>query len=331
MIHRIGCLILIVMLVGCGALPPMRGANFLQSRTVAWDSPGSQQSLSRLRSTGANWVAFVPFLKQSAEGACDIAPSASSGIEPLRRAIADARALGFHVALKPQILVPGSWPGRIASADEAGWSCWFAAYQEALLPYLQLAQETGVEMFVIGTELTVTERRPEWYLLIDFVQIVYAGQISYVFHDAKNVKRFIALNSLDRAGISFYPPIGNDPSMFEQRIGDHRDFLKDQLAELPIPWWIAEVGYPSRSGAGNAPWTWNDRAPQPLEADHDIQAWVLEQWLNKLNGKWSEGIFIWNWMSDPDAGGPKDTDYTPQNKSAERIIACTWKGEACKP
>jgi hypothetical protein len=316
-------------LPGCQSLPQIRGANFVQSPEVPWDSPEGRVSMERLRDLGANWIAFVPFIEQSTPSACNLEPTASSKPESLERAIAQARSLGFKVAVKPQVLITGSWAGAVESFDEAGWDCWFAAYRRAVLKYASLARESGAEMFVLGTELKKTEQRSEWIGLVAAVRSSYAGPLSYVFHRSEDAQRFSALAAIDLVGVSVYLPIGPTEGKIPGRILDHSKELKASLSVLGKPVWIAEVGYPSRVGAGDSPWEWNERVTTARQVDTSTQAQVLDMWLEKLNGEWNQGMMIWNWMSDPAAGGPLDTDFTPQNKPAEAAIACRWKGVRC--
>lgn len=327
---RVALAVLTALVAGCGALPEMRGANLVQSPTIPWDSDGGRRALERLRAAGANWVAFVPFMAQSSPTACDLAPTAHSLPAELATAIGHAQAVGLRVALKPQVLVPGSWAGDVGADDEAGWACWFAAYTRALTPYAELAAARDVDLFVLGTELKRTGARPEWQQVAAAVRQHYRGPLSYTFHDLADAGSFTALAALDRVGVSVYPPIGNDPATRDARIAAHRDRLADAARALGKPVWVAEIGYPSRQGAGERPWQWNGDAPAPRVPDGDAQAAALGAWLDALNTDWNHGILIWNWSSDPHAGGAADTDFTPQNKPAEAAIACRWRGASCR-
>jgi hypothetical protein len=308
------------------SLEGIRGANFLQSRSVAWGSPQAARSLALLRDAGAAWVAFVPFLAQSGRAACDIALAPHYDMEALRALIRQARALGLKVALKPQFLVQGSWAGEIAAKDESGWKCWFAAYRGVLLPMARLAQEEGVELFVAGTELKGTESRPEWRELLLALGRAYSGPVSYVFHAPEDARRFQALSQLDLVGLSLYPRLGASAAEAFRTTAWQRHQLRKWARSLAKPVWIAEVGIPSRVGAGVAPWQWIEHATEQREPDLAYQAQALAYWLDALSGGWNRGVLVWNWFSDPDAGGPGDADYTPQNKPAQQVLSCFWRG-----
>ena len=304
----------------------MQGANFLQSASAPWGSPQAAQSLARLRDTGADWVAFVPFLDLRDAASCDLAWSSHYNLAALRSVIRQARGLDLRVALKPQILVPGSWAGEIAAHDEAGWSCWFSAYQALLLPLARLAEAEGVELFVAGTELKRTETRPQWQALLRSLRAVFNGRLSYVFHAPEDVAKFSALAQLDWVGLSLYPRLGRSPAEAFRATAWQRFKLGRWARAQTRPVWIAEVGIPSRAGAGEAPWLWDDRRAGRREPDPAYQATALAYWLEALSGGWNRGTLIWNWFSDPQAGGPLDTDFTPQNKPAEAVLRCFWQG-----
>lgn len=316
--------LLVALSAPADAVSDMRGANFLQSARIPWASEAGTASLARLRATGANWVALVPFFAQSNPAACDIALAPHYDLEALRALIRSARNLGFRVALKPQMLVPGGWAGEIGPRDEAGWACWFDAYARAMQAMARLAREEGVDMLVAGTELKRAETRPEWRALIAGLRDAYPGTMSWVFHAPEDVDRFPALDLLDSVGLSLYPPLGRSAAEAYRNTAWQRLSLKRLARTLPRPLWIAEIGIPSRADAGEAPWAWGERVAGRSEPDARFQAQALYAWLEALRGSWHQGVMIWNWMSDPDAGGPIDADYTPQNKPAEDVLRCAW-------
>lgn len=315
-----------LLLVACAHPPAMRGANFMQSSGVPWESPPAADSLHQLRGTGATWVALVPFIRLESANGCAMRLSAAARPEPLRQAIRQARAAGLQVALKPQVSVPGAWAGRVVMPDEAQWACWFENYRRLVGQMAAVAAAEGVALFVIGTELKQTEQRPEWRAVVAAVRREFSGELSYTFHADEDIRRFTALAAIDSVGLSIYPAIGNDPDAIRQAIAQNVRRLRELQRTLPVPFWIAEVGVPSRRGAGDHPWQWDEHAPLPRQPDLALQAVALDAWLTGLRGSWLRGVMLWAWMSDPAAGGAGDTDFTPQNKPAEAVIRRHWAG-----
>ena len=325
-----GVLLLGLSLAGCGTTGErMRGANLMQAEGAPWDSPQTRASLAQLRATGANWVAFVPFLRQADPQRCPLKGAEADELDALRAAIVSAHDLGLKVVLKPQVLVEGTWAGELEMPDDAAWACWFGAYGRAMGRYSRLAQDEGVELLVAGTELKRTEARREWRDLLYTLREDYAGPVSYVFHQPEDAPRFAALDALDSVGYSLYPRVGSDPARLEGHIGAYVKDLRRHSEGLRKPVWIAEVGMPSRREAGEAPWAWGTHVVQPELPDPDFQAQALDAWLAALEGDWHGGVLLWAWMSDPAAGGPADTGFTPQNKPAMARLACRWAG-SCK-
>lgn len=97
-----------------------------------------------------------------------------------------ARQLGLRVFWKPTVnCLDGTWRARISFFDhdvpcETKWSGWFASYRAFQLHFARLAQQAGVELLILGCEMTQTEHREqEWRQLIASVREVYTGALSY--------------------------------------------------------------------------------------------------------------------------------------------------------
>jgi hypothetical protein len=273
----------------------------------------------------------VLFIRQSTTRSCDLLVEKDYFDDRIRLAIQNAHRAGLRVVLKPQFLVSGSWAGEIESDTEEGWACWFAAYREILVNYAKIANETKVEVLVVGTELTKTELRPEWKSLLMALRENYSGQISYVGQSFGGAVRFSGYEQLDSVAISFYPSMEDvkDKHQMLERMQEMADNLKFAVQELTKPFWFAEIGITSRVGALENPWLWVDSLPFPRTPDPTLQADVLDGWLSVLRGNWHQGILIWSWYSDPKAGGFADVDFTIQNKPAMETVACHWLG-TCK-
>lgn len=323
-------MLVVLVLQGCAPVQ-MRGVNLLQSGSVALDHPKAMESMQQLHSLGANTVAIVPFMRQSSAKSCDLKVDKDYPDDRLRMSIQNAHRAGLRVVLKPQILVAGSWAGEIEPESEAGWECWFAAYREILLGYAKIANETRVEVLVVGTELAKTELRPEWKSMMVALRGNYSGKLSYVGHSFSGAARFAGFELLDSIAISFYPSLDDvkDKQQMLARMQEMADNLKFVVQQLRKPFWFAEVGITSRVGALENPWLWTGSLPLPRVPAPALQAEVLDGWLTVLRGNWHQGILVWNWYSDPKAGGANDVDFTIQNKPAMENVACHWSG-ACK-
>ncbi len=315
--------IALLMVSGCTRTDRMLGANLLQSDAVSLQQEATRESLGRLRELGANTVALVPFLQQSSPVSEHMEPAADLSPQGLRQAIRWAKALQMRVVLKPQMLVQGSWAGAIAPAD---WDVWFANYGDHLEELARLAAQEEVEMLVIGTELKQSVRQPQWRGLIQRLRAVYPGRLSYAAHGIEGLRKVAFWEHVDMAGVTLYPILGEDVRDAEKQIRLSLQRLREAARGLPLPLWVAEVGIASRSRATRRPWAWQDLADDEQAVDLQVQAQVLDLWLETLSVNWLEGVLVWAWYSDPAAGGSQDNGFTPQNKPAEQVLACRWSG-----
>lgn len=305
------------------------GATVLQTSEVKLDSDLARDSLRQLRQLGANAVVLVPFLRQAKPQSDHLEFGAEVTDEQLIAGIASAHAAGMQVILKPQILIAGSWAGAVNPGSAQGWSRWFASYQAKIIHYAEIAKSNKVEVLVVGTELKQADRLAHWSDLIAAVRKVYGGQLTYAAHNLDGIEQYAHWEQLDMLGVTLYPPLGNQADrqamhdIMRQVVGGlgklHERFHKPVL--------VTEVGIPSVSGAQAMPWDYS-KGKCDAPADAGLQAMVLELWLEALNQPWVSGVFVWNWLSDPYAGGRHDTDYTVQHKPAEAVLRCRW-GISC--
>jgi len=273
---------------------------------------------------GARAVAIVPFLWQSNPTSPGLVRGKDMNDEELRAAIRDAHALGLAVLVKPHVWVPDSWAGAVVMASEQDWEEWFANYQRELNRIAHIATEENAEALAIGTELSQTTLRPEWNDVIIQTRGAFSGRLLYVAHNVEDAETVPFWGRLDAIGVSLYPPLGVDSDRDCRRrtmdaIADRLDALAAREGKSVV---VAEIGLRSAEGAAARPWeSAEERAAAPEPA---LQADVLSDWLAALHRPAISGVLIWRWLTDPDAGGLSDTDFTVQGKPAEHVLMCAW-------
>lgn len=302
----------------------MRGATMLQTKETGLDEAQADKSFKTLARTGANAVVLIPFMRQETVRSTSIIIAESVRDDQLIAGIRRARAAKLRVIVKPQMLVEGSWAGEINPGSDAAWRVWFDSYAVHLLHYAQIAQNEGAEVFVIGTELRHSDRQPYWRDLIAAVRKVFKGRVTYAAHNQDGVSAYAHWDALDAMGVTLYPSLGKSASREEMKKN-----IQNAVADLEVlsasqgkPMLILEIGLPSANGAQDRPW----EIPKNPVPNMRVQAAALDIWLDELKKPWVDGVFVWDWHSNPAAGGKLDTDFTVQNKPAQSVLSCHWAG-----
>lgn len=297
---------------GAGA-PPWRGVNLIATPDAPLGSAACERSLRHLRGLGGNAVSLIPFLWQSAPADPKIVLGDAVSPDQLRAGIRQARSLGLRVLVKPHVWVPQTWAGAIEFSDAADQAEWLRRYRALLLDLAGLAQEEGADALALGTELRGVSGDPAWAGIIADVRGRFRGTLTYVAHWDGELDRLPFRTLLDIPSISLYPPLGDDDAGLAGRI----DTLAANLARQG-PLWIGELGL--RSAVGGQAKPWESPEERDAHADVDVQARVLDHWLAALARHGLHDVLLWRWFSDPDAGGPQDTDFTLQGKPAEAVM-----------
>jgi hypothetical protein len=300
------------------------GFNVIVSAGHPFGSASAREALDAARQLGARAVAVIPFLWQSAPSSEDIVRGSDMDDAELAAAIRDARALGFFVLVKPHVWVPGSWAGAVEPTSEAAWRAWFAHYRREIVRIARIAAAEGADALALGTELAKTTQRPEWSDVIAAVRTVFPRELTYVAHNLKEAEAITFWDRLDAIGVSLYPPLGDDQDRAGriatmQGVAEGLDRLAARVGKPVI---VAEIGVRSAAGAAAKPWESAEERAAP--AAPGLQADVLADWLSVLNRPSVRSVLVWRWFTDPRAGGPADTDFTVQGKSAERVLRCSW-------
>ncbi len=288
-------------------------------------TPESDSSLSLLRNLGTEWVSLVVTWYQDSPHIPNLAPSLDStpSDSAVIYVINRIHSLNMKVSLKLHLdCRNGEWRGYIQPDSEG---VWFRNYLAFLKHYLQLANSFGVEEFVIGTELEGTTRNyeREWRMMIDTVRRYYSGRILYSANWNRYQTDLSFWDALDFVGISAFFPLTDRPDPSLEDLSNAWEYrwlpeISSFQRRVGKPIIFSEIGYRSVDGCNIRPWDWQMRG----EVDTTEQKGCYEAALfTFFYLPWFEGIYFWNWLTDPAQGGPNCTDYTPNNKPAARIVA----------
>ncbi|MCG2432037.1 glycoside hydrolase family 113 [Aequorivita xiaoshiensis] len=231
----------------------------------------------------------------------------------------------FKVMIKPQIWVwRGEFTGGIKMNSEEDWLSLENSYKNFILDYARLAERKDVEIFCIGTELEnfIIHRPAYWRKLVSEVRTVYSGELTYAAN-WDEYKRVPFWDVLDFIGVDAYFPVSNSqtPTVSEIKSGFEKwqIELKTFSEEKGKKILFTEYGYRSVDYSGKEPW----------RSDKSMNSVNLQAQSNLLEGlyqsiwdeNWFAGGFLWKWFIAYDkVGGENDSQFTPQNKSAEAVV-----------
>lgn len=308
--------------------------------------------------TGAQWVSLCVFVFQSTPYTSDIAPN-TTGVNPLtgkswqtsstwddlQTAVADARAQGLRIMLKPHVdCYSGEWRAAIVP-DETG--TWFAAYTTILLQYAQFAEQHHIDMLCIGVEYAIATQpqyNTYWQALIRSVRSVYSGKLTYAANwspaftmKQAELEHIPFWRQLDYIGVDFYgalakrenAPSPNYGNAYARMVGraSHIEKVAQRVGRSVI---LTEVGIQSVQGALASPYQYTRGNASSAQVDNTVQELYYRAVLDVFGNKpWCAGFFWWNWESTPTA--TRATNYTAEGKPAAALLKTYYQQAQSTP
>ncbi|VAW09802.1 FIG01019911: hypothetical protein [hydrothermal vent metagenome] len=237
---------------------------------------------------------------------------------------------GVQVMVKPQIWIwKGEFTGTLLMNSEEHWKALEASYDDFILTYAKLAEETQVALFCIGTELErFVEHRPEyWKRLILKIRKVYKGKLTYAANWNEYTKTSF-WEDLDYIGIDAYFPLSEEKNPTVGQLKEAWQPWKDNIFKLSTtvkrPVLFTEFGYRSIDYTARKPWL-ADCHEQKVNLGAQVnakKAIFSEFWTED----WFAGGYVWKWFVDhAKSGGNANNQFTPQNKPAQQVITDFYK------
>ncbi|MCC7193318.1 MAG: hypothetical protein IT444_11100 [Phycisphaeraceae bacterium] len=295
------------------------------------------QAVDEISALGFNTVELLTPMFQ-ANGASEsmrivVGPGKSPARKDIVKVLKYARAKGLTTVLMPMVLFENprgnEWRGKIQPEH---WDRWWAAYQKNIDYFLDIANESDVSVFSVGSELLSTEKQLDrWETLIAQARHRFKGRLSYSTN-WDHYQKPTFWKHLDMIGISCYwdmtrgakenPP--SDQSLALRWEGVRKEVLAFAEAQGK-PVFFTEIGYPSLPWGLKDPW--NYVASDSEKSDAAVQARgyqaFLAAWDDLLrtspNPQRFTGVCFYKWdvyMS----GGPTDTGYGIRGKPAYDLV-----------
>ncbi|MCZ6864978.1 MAG: hypothetical protein O7D98_05110 [Candidatus Dadabacteria bacterium] len=301
-----------------------------------YGSQSSKDMHSHLKNIGYNYVQLNTFayMRNRKDTSIYIGGDPSMAVPYLESEIQNLHEMGFQVILKPHIWIgghdldPDNWRSKIDFKDIEKREKWFDSYTKFILKEAELAESTGAEMLVVGTELVgVSKYTENWGKLIKKIREVYRGKLTYAAEgiNAKNIEFW---DALDYIGIDAYFALNDkiSPSLDElvegwKKFEPEIKNLSDKYGKQVI---FTEIGYKSVEGAAIKPWEWK----QDGKTSEEEQALAFKATSIAFRDKpYLAGVFVWKYFTDMNSyeRGNNEKGFTPYGKEAEKVIS-EWFG-----
>ena len=324
---RLALLFCFLLVVSCKsqALQKMNGVSFVASRQAV-----SDEQVKPVQAIAANYAAIMPFgFVRSLDHPELVFDSERQWYGETRKGakqyIATLQKQGIQVMLKPQIWVwRGEFTGDLKMKSDSDWKSFEEGYRSFAMTYARLAEETGVPVYCIGTELEefVLARPAFWTSLIREIRKVYKGKLTYAANwDEYGRDPF--WKELDYIGIDAYFPLSEERNPGETVLKEGWQKWKKEIAALSNatgkPVIFTEYGYRSMDFTAKKPWLVDRNQERVnLKAQALATRVLIEEFWPE---NWFAGGFVWKWFIHHDrSGGKEDNRFTPQNKPAEHIL-----------
>jgi Glycoside Hydrolase Family 113 len=297
-------------------------------------------TFEKIKSTGAEWVAFHPYASIRKDGSVSWShrrrrrrgavpteqqPAGEPKVpvywaEPVRL----AHKAGLKVLIKPHLAYWGSgfsWRGEITFTDKTQWDRFFEQYSHWILTMAEACKDA--DGFIVGTELDKTiDHEKRWRALIAGVRQRTKAPLSYAANwtDFRRVRFW---DALDVIGIQAYFPLSDktDPSKealeaaWAKRMATLRTYAKEHNRNVLF----TELGYNQSFDAARTPWDHRTDGPEATA----LQKRCLSTALAAVEGEKSVlGSFLWKWFPEP---RPNGRNFKLATKDIRALISEHWK------
>jgi sugar phosphate isomerase/epimerase len=335
-------------------------------------SPEAKDSMLKLSETGTEWVCISFAARMTTASTPEIRYAGDEQRmvtdTEIRRTIDLARANGMKVILKPMVIcddqtwrawikflrpvtdeersagitgemdpwsgTPGMRDGMVRDMQQ--WDRWWNSYTDFLVHYAKIADQKGVPILCIGSEMNSTEEYEQrWRRLIEEIRNVYRGLLTYDVNHGRE-DELLWWDAVDLISVSAYyqvPPADGEPldeavekTTSVEEIKDHLETVRERLAKLSAehkkPILFIETGVTNVRGCARYPWSHPDeRMGSPL--DEQEQANYYQAMLEVFwDEPWFLGFCWWDWparLYDESAAG-EDRGFCVYGKQAEDVL-----------
>ncbi len=320
---------LILVSTGATRAPAAATTPYPKAGGVTLSTPADIETadLGEIHAMGANTVAVTVFWQSDPSGN-NLTPGSSTPSDATLGVTLDRiRAAGMDPVLDPMFLCTTcseNWRGAIQPSNR---DAFFASYRSFIDEYADVAQQHGVVLYFIGSEMTSTQGdTADWRQVANEARTHYKGRLAYEANfDVMGQVGF--WDAVDVAGVSAYCPLSDSdhPTVAELERGWHSSLASftpgrawfDEVTQVARasgkPVVFGEVGYRSITGTARRPYDWSTTGAFDEQSQAAAYQALLETFENQ---PWWLGVIWWNWHV---ANSATDQGYTPRGKAAEQL------------
>jgi len=308
----------------------LKGFNFAHEGYRIYNGYGSQlakQSLDRLQQIGTNAIAIVPYsfmrnpnvprpllIDHRAGGEND---------ESVLFSHYEAKIMGMHTMLKPQIWLRNSWPGDIKMNSEREWNTFFDYYYRWMRHYALLAEINGFDSLCLGVEFAkaTLAKEQEWRQLIHQIRGIYSGPITYAANWGDEFEQLKFWDALDFIGLNCYYPLSKEKQVSKRTLKKSFTSVMNKIEKVSKqynkPIVFTEIGFRSVEKT----WANPHESTNGRAFNEQNQSLAYEVIFECIEDKdWCKGILWWKWPSYLEYGGAENTGFAPAGKEAETVV-----------
>lgn len=280
----------------------------------------ARQLLDRAVRLGVNTVSLnIPIYQADARASELHRDDATPSNEALRAFVEEAHRRRLAVMLRPlldeaSLQDTGDWRGSIQPADTGAW---FRSYEDLMVEFAELAQDSGTEILNVGSEFSSLQgHESRWRALIERVREVYSGYLTYSTNWDIGPVSFV--DALDFPSIdAFFPlDVPRQPSTEEMADAWNEVLtgLRDEGYELDNLV-FTEIGVTAQVGAPQQPLVWDHGTPRDEELRARYYAASCQALVPELGG-----LYWWAADINHPAGTDTDPTFDPIGELAEEVI-----------
>lgn len=309
-------------------IPYYKGFCFAHSNGIqtGYTSRQSEQSMQRMKATGANFISITPF-GYSADDASSAIQFVLRNIWDetlggLFKAAEDAHARGIGVMMKPHLwLGNGKWCGEtdIAQSDLASWE---NSYSQFIVYHALIAELSGMDALCIGVELpNMTRHTDMWKRIIARARVAYSGPLTFGGNWFNEYDKIQFWDDLDFIGVQHYFPLAVSVTDSADQALRELSKIRDAMRHLSERWnrpiVLTEVGFPSIDGAFISPH--KEDFSQQVSDERQAQGYrmLIDAFADQ---SWCKGFFWWKWESADRDPREQDKSFQIRGKIAETIV-----------